>query len=59
MVEYLSKTESIQIMYVRCIYNDYDKYLFEPECEEDEQILSRDESCYTFEYIEEYEQLAN
>ena len=52
MVEYLLD-ESIQYV-CTFIYNDYDKYLFEPECEEDEIILSRDALLY-FEYIEEYE----
>jgi len=52
MVEYLLD-ESIQYV-CTFIYNDYDKYLFEPQSEEDEIILSRDALLY-FEYIEEYE----
>ena len=52
MVEYLLD-ESIQYV-CTFIYNDYDKYNFEPQSEEDEIILSRDTLLY-FEYIEEYE----
>jgi hypothetical protein len=52
MVEYLLD-ESIQYV-CTFIYKDYEKYLFEPESEEDEIILSRDALLY-FEYIEEYE----
>jgi hypothetical protein len=52
MVEYLLD-ESIQYV-CTFVYNEYDKYNFEPLCDEDEQILSRDALLY-FEYIEEYE----
>jgi hypothetical protein len=52
MVEYLLD-ESIQYV-CTFVYNEYDKYNFEPLSDEDEQILSRDALLY-FEHIEEYE----
>lgn len=52
MVEYLLD-ESIQYI-CTFVYNDYEKYLFEPLDNEDEILLTHDALKY-FEYIEEYE----